>query len=243
VDPLAPERIAALIAPVLDRLRTAIARRVPERAGHLESFGLAGPAVQTLAMLRNTMPDRSVTRDQLASVFVYAPASQVDASLAALVEGGLLASPDDGRFRLGGRGRECVAELYRVMAAIVDELSAGHEALVTSLAGLADRAVGAAQATGGPAFGVMAPPYEPDGATAAALLAERLTPLRFHRFDAHVAAWQAAGLTADEIRVLAPGPRRDEIEDQTNRRAATPYAALDAAERLQLVAGLGALPN
>ena len=155
----------------------------------------------------------------------------------------MLEVPDEGSFRLGARGRECVVELYRVMAAIVDELWAGHEALVTSLAGLADRAVRAAEATGGPAFGVMAPPYEPEGATTAALLAERLTPLRFHRFDAHVAAWQAAGLTADEMRALAPGSRRDEIEEETNRRAAAPYAALDAAERLQLVAGLGALPN
>ena len=47
---------------------------------------------------------------------------------------------------------------------------------------------------------VMAPSFEPDGASDAALLAERLTVLRLHRFDAHVAAWRAAGLTATQIR-------------------------------------------
>ena len=74
-------------------------------------------------------------------------------------------------------------------------------------------------------------------------MSERLTGLRFHRFDAHVAAWRAAGLTPDQIKALRNGPARTAIEADTNRRAATPYAALDPAERLELLAGLGALPG
>ena len=78
---------------------------------------------------------------------------------------------------------------------------------------------------------------------AAMRLAEHLTSLRFHRYDAHVGAWRAEGLTVDEVQALAPGPVRDRIEAETNRRAAPPYAALDPAGRLELLAGLGALPN
>ncbi|MDP1806171.1 MAG: hypothetical protein Q8K72_13450 [Acidimicrobiales bacterium] len=74
-------------------------------------------------------------------------------------------------------------------------------------------------------------------------LAERLTPLRFHRFDAHVAAWEAEGLTAQEVQTLDAGPVRDRIEEATNRLSATPYAVLDAGERVELLGGLGALPN
>jgi hypothetical protein len=72
---------------------------------------------------------------------------------------------------------------------------------------------------------------------------EALTPLRFHRSDAHAAAWRAEGLTADEIRDLGPGPQRERIEAETNRRAAAPYAVLSAEERFILLSGLGALPN
>ena len=42
---------------------------------------------------------------------------------------------------------------------------------------------------------------------------------------------------------MEPGPRRDRIEVDTNRRAAAPWAALAADERLDLLAGLGALPG
>ncbi len=40
---------------------------------------------------------------------------------------------------------------------------------------------------------------------------------------------------------MADGPERDAIEAETNRRGAPPYAALDVDERLELIAGLGAL--
>ena len=41
--------------------------------------------------------------------------------------------------------------------------------------------------------------------------------LRYHRADAHAAAWQAAGLTSAAIRQMAAGPARDAIEVETNR--------------------------
>ncbi|MDP1820138.1 MAG: hypothetical protein Q8K58_09650 [Acidimicrobiales bacterium] len=75
------------------------------------------------------------------------------------------------------------------------------------------------------------------------LLAERLTPLRFHRFDAHVAAGRSVGLTAETVQDLPPGDQRDVIEAETNARAGAPYEVLTPSERFELCAGLGALPN
>lgn len=70
-----------------------------------------------------------------------------------------------------------------------------------------------------------------------------MTVLRYHRADAHRAAWQAAGLSAEEVQVLPAGPVRAAIDAETNRLDAPIYAALDADERLDLLGGLGALAD
>ena len=61
--------------------------------------------------------------------------------------------------------------------------------------------------------------------------------------DAHRAAWAAAGLTVEGIRALPDGPARRAIEAETDRRDEPAYAALSPEERLELLAGLGALPG
>ena len=76
------------------------------------------------------------------------------------------------------------------------------------------------------------PPYEPDGTPPGVLLLNRLGTLRYHRADAHAAAWTAAGHTAASIAELPAGPERLAIELETDRRAAGPYAVLSAEERL-----------
>lgn len=236
--------MAAAVAPVLDRLRLAVARGVPERARSLAArLDLSPQGLQTLSMLRNAMPNRVVDRAGIGAVFVYTPPEQVEEALRELAGKSLISASESGAVVLSDRGRESLAELYTITAPFVDELWAGHEHLSNKLAGLAHRVVVAAAGTGGPAFAVMAPPWEPPGASSAMLLAERLTPLRFHRFDAHVAAWRAAGLTVDEVRTLPPGHQRDAIEADTNHRAGAPYEALTPGERFALCAGLGALPN
>jgi hypothetical protein len=70
-----------------------------------------------------------------------------------------------------------------------------------------------------------------------------LAVLRYHRADAHAAAWQAAGHTVDTIRKLADGAEREIIEAETNRVSGRPYATLSAAERARLVSGLTDLPG
>jgi hypothetical protein len=83
----------------------------------------------------------------------------------------------------------------------------------------------------------------PPGASAGLLLHHRLAVLRYHRADAHAAAWQAAGHTVDTIRGLAAGPESERIEAETNQRVGQPYATLSAADRSRLLSGLTALPG
>jgi hypothetical protein len=47
----------------------------------------------------------------------------------------------------------------------------------------------------------------------------------------------------DEIRGLPDGPARRAIEVETNRLDEPVYAVLTAGERMELLAGLGALPD
>jgi hypothetical protein len=105
------------------------------------------------------------------------------------------------------------------------------------------RLLEAGRASGGPAFLGLTPVFEPAGADDAAILMTRLGALRHHRADAHRAAWRAAGFTVEGIRDLPEGPERRAIEDDTNRLDEPIYKALTASERLELMAGLGALPD
>src|SRR5947207_2912744 len=116
------------------------------------------------------------------------------------------------------------------------------ECAMARVVDIAGRLLTAATATGGPAFAVFNPPHERPGDPPGVLLFNRLAALRYHRSDAHAAAWAARGLTAAEIVALpADTPLRQDIEADTNRRAALPYEALPPNERLRFLAELAAL--
>jgi len=238
---LAPAQVAALIAPTVDRLRLAVSRSMRVAAGQVAaSYGLDPQVGALIAMVRNIAPDRAVTREDVSAIYVYQSPSIPQLAIAGAVEARLLDEPDDKRLCLTDRGLSMVTELNAIGDASAREMW-GASDRIAELASLARVVARAAESDGGATVSVMAPPFEPAGASEAALLAERLTVLRFHRFDAHVAAWRAARLTAEQIRTIGPGPGRDAIEADTNRRAGTPYRALSAAERLALLAGLGSL--
>jgi hypothetical protein len=236
------EQVAALVAPVIDRLRNAVVQAIMAHQADLAGeFGVGMGGGLTMGMLRNALPMRPVTREQLRTVLRYVPVAQVDAGADDAIATGLVEG--DGALVVTDRGRDYLNQLYGIGSTFLIERWAGHEDRIERLLELTGRVLDAAGETGGPAFAVMSPPHEPPGAAAAMRLGERLTPLRFHRFDAHIAAWEAEGLTVDEVQSLEAGPVRERIEKETNRLAAAPYAALDPAERLELIGGLGALPN
>jgi hypothetical protein len=166
----------------------------------------------------------------------------VDALLDTLVEHDLIAATAPDRIRLAPRGRDAIAALQWTAAAAADELWSGATDHVGAAAPLVTRVLGRAAGTAGAASALMAPADLPDELSLAAVLAEQLTGLRFHRFDSHIAAWRAAGLDVDDLATLDE-ERRALLEDDTNRRAGVPYAALNAAERTSLVDHLAALPS
>ncbi|HEY3201273.1 MAG TPA: hypothetical protein VGK55_12060 [Actinomycetes bacterium] len=242
---LSPDRYAPLIAPALERLTFAVVRMSVARAASVPASGGASPeAMRMFGQLRTALAARPVTAAGIAAVYRYRDPDEVRSDLDGLRAAGLIDAADDGGIEATEIGRAVLVGMYQVAAEVTGQLwSQQHDNALAALNDLAGRLVQAGLATGGDAYMTMAPPYEPDDATVGVLLHHRLSVLRYHRADAHAAAWQAAGLTAEAMIQLPEGPMRTAIEAETNRRAGVPYAALSVDERVALLAGLAALPG
>lgn len=244
---LSPTRFAELVAPAITRTFVA-GMRSPGAQGRdlITSYG--GPeATGYLIDLRNPFAaGRTVTREDLAGHYRYTDPPKVDRRLRASVDAGLLDWSPAGGITATGRGLAFISELVTQQGTALTSRWGGQAHIVQRLNDLVSRVLAGAAATGGRAWAVQAPPYEPDGTPPEILLLNRLSTLRYHRADAHAAAWQAAGLTAAEM-VAMPWdsewtPQRNAVEHDTNVRAAAPYTALNPPERLTMLADLAALP-
>ncbi|MGA5764599.1 hypothetical protein [Nonomuraea bangladeshensis] len=223
---------AAAIAPIIDAAHVNVHATARRAATELAETSGVTPGL--LPDLRFVLPLRPLTRAGLAVIHRYHdPAALEDAVLEHLREG-TLADGDDG-LRLTARGRAYVHGLYEVHAAATARAWPGDLRVLAELAG---RVLEHAERVPRGALELVAPPYEPGGASPGVLLFNRLAALRYHRADAHAAAWEAAGLSAAEIVGLRDGPVRTAVEAATNLRAGRPYAALSAAERDALHDGL-----
>jgi hypothetical protein len=246
---LSPDRYAPLIAPVLERLTFAVVKMSVSRAAGMPAPGMPTPggappgAMRMFAQLRTTLAARTISAAGIAAVYRYRDPDEVRADLDRLRAAGLIAAAADGAIAATETGRAVLAGMYQAGAEVTGELWSQHNDALAGLNDLAGRVVQAGLATGGNAYRAMAPPYEPADATAGVLLHHRLSVLRYHRADAHAAAWQAAGLTSEAMMQLPAGPVRAAIEAETNRRAGVPYATLSADERVALLGGLAALPG
>jgi len=241
---ISPDRFAPLIAPVIERLTLAVVTKATARGASTTVPNAVPPgAMRTLGQLRIALLARKVPTSGLAAIYRYRDADDVRSDLEDLHAAGLIDKTDDGAIQATGSGRVVLTEMYKVSAEAAGELWAGQEGSLAGLSNLAGRVVDAALVTGGDAYKAMAPPYEPVDAASGLLLHTRLSVLRYHRADAHAAAWQAAGLTSAAISQMAAGPVREAIEAETNRQAGIPYAALDPDERMTFLAGLAALPG
>jgi hypothetical protein len=241
---IAPDRCAAFVTPQIERLTFAVIHASIKRAGpQLVTYGAPPDALDIVGQLRTGLAAHPVSAAGLAAVYRYRDADQVGRNLGALANAGIIEEAGDGAIRATRTGRALLAVMYESSAGAAAELWSGHRETVAGLNELAGRLVVAAAASGGDAYAAVAPPYEPPDAGPGLLLHHRLAVLRYHRADAHAAAWQAAGHTLATIRGLADGPERERIEAETNRRAGRPYATLSAAERSRLVTGLTGLPG
>lgn len=239
---------AAEVAPLIDGIRIAIAGRSAEALLKLDS--LSGVTPETgfvFSMLRNLAPDRVVGRADVDAPFLYG--ADPTPMLEQLAADGAIVK-DRATVQLTAAGVASATKMLAVMGDVIATLWAPDAADFAALHIITTKAIAAAAETGGPAFAVMAPQFVPEGQDPRASFAESLTPLRFHRFDAHVAAWRARGLSPAEVQALPDGATKAEIETETNRRAAPPYAALSETERTMLLDALvqlqppdGALPT
>ncbi|PRX49724.1 hypothetical protein B0I32_13830 [Nonomuraea fuscirosea] len=216
---------AAEIAPVINVAHVNVhASAAPALADLAATSGLT-PAY--LYDLRFTLPLRPLPRTGLAALYRYA--SDQEHTLRQHLDEGTLTEDGDGLLRLTGKGLAFVHRLYDLHAAAVGRVWAGHD--LAGPAELVGRVLDAAERLPGGALELVAPPYEPEGSGLGLRLFNRLAVLRYHRADAHAAAWAAAGLSATEIVGLRDGPERVAIETETNRRAAAPYGVLSERER------------
>jgi hypothetical protein len=241
---LSPDRYAPLIAPVLERLTFAVVRMSAARAAGIPApSGAPAGALRMFAQLRTALAVRPVTAAGIAAVYRYRDPDEVRGDLDGLRAAGLIDATGGGAIEATERGRAVLAGMYQASAQATGQLWSQHDNALAALNDLAGRVVLAGLATGGDAYLTIAPPYEPADATVGVLLHHRLSVLRYHRADAHAAAWQAVGLTSQAMMQLPEGPVRTAIEAETNRRAGVPYATMSVDERVALLTGLAALPG
>jgi hypothetical protein len=250
VDEPAPAAYAVLIAPAIDRVFAETMAASREMGGRELSERFGGPpSIGYLIDFRTRLgAGRPVTPEQFAAVGRYGDLTKAREILAGQADRGMITIAEDGTLQATDRGREFLTALAELHAEVTAKLWSRHP--VTRLAELAGRALTVAEdpatwarTSDGHALSAMLPlppASTPNGAT----LLNRLGTLRYHRADAHAAAWQAAGLTAAEMVALdGHDSRRTNIEAETNRGAAAPWRALTTPERLEFLAGLAALPS
>lgn len=250
---LAPHRFAGLVAPAVDRAFVAGMLAGRDGGGAELSSRYGGPAATGFLVefrTRLAAPGGTVDGPGFAAVTRYRDPATCQRAVDKQVAHGMVQRAPDGGFCATERGLAFLAELYQVHGEVTEELWAGHDDRVVRLVAALGRLLGYAlllaeteDPGAGSAFDAMAPPYEPEGTPPGVLLLNRLGTLRYHRADAHAAAWTAAGHTAASITDLPPGPERLAIEQETDRRAAGPYTVLTAEERLSMLADLAALPG
>lgn len=236
------EQFAAVIAPHLDRLRLGVMRAsmtLGMESGLLNGAGMDPGTFTVFAMLRNAYPDRAVPIESYRAAYVYQDPATFDSALAVMLDAGHVVA-DDQAVALSDSGRELIAGVRAVGARAANQLWGGGPLPVNSLADRCLAAAGRIAVPGG-AFHLVAPPHDEPDDTDATRLAERLTGLRWHRFDAHVAAWTAAGLSVTAAKELESGPLHDAVEAETNRRAGPAYEALTSHERTSMLDALNTL--
>ena len=239
------ERFAELVALAISGAFVSGMRAASAAGGAeiVESYG--GPdAIGYTIDLRNPLAARrAVTPDGLRAVYRYDDHQTVTSTVERSLASGLLMRDASGAVQATERGLHFLGELFAVHARALRER--WNPRFVDRLNPLIARVLNAAGRTGGAAWAVQAPPHEPSGTAPAVALLNRLSTLRYHRADAHAAAWEAAGWSLAEASSMPWGiewsTARQAIETDTNVRAAAPYSALSPDERLVLLADLAAL--
>jgi len=224
---------AAAAAVELHRLVPAVhAAARPHAAG---LFAPVRPFVGFVVDIRTLLLHGAAPLAAVHAIHRYQPS--VDKALAALADRWLVV--DGGTVVATARCTELLARAMTVFDDVCTELWGEPGSLLSTV----DAAVAAGRGTsGGAAFDALADAGHPGGGTVAGRLFTGLCALRYHRADAHAAAWAAERLTARTVGELPDDhPTGQRIEAATDRAAARPYRPLPHRDRL--LADLRALPG
>jgi hypothetical protein len=243
IERVTAQEFATTIAPVIDgvnsRLHQLAAPYAEEMLGEpSERPPHISPLINLrFTLLRGPLPIRGFLLSAR-----YSPAARVHSSITELVDAGWLVEHDR-IVSITDRTEVLLNLLYDAHAKAIGIHWATTGVDLRAMAALTHRLLEAAAHSAGPAFSLLSPPFERAGDPDGLLLFNRLAALRYHRSDAHAAAWAAEGLTADQMLALEPSGLRDRIEAETNRFAAAPFEVLSHAERTTVLTGLRLLPG
>ena len=236
------ESYSSLVGPVVDRIAISVHPAVDKaRLQALRGENRFHPAA--LALFAGLLAGGGMSRseyDELTRYQHFGPSADF---LAGMAERGAV-ELSDGQIRPTEAAAAVARSLVELQTESVASLFEPRQSLLPEICALIMRARTAAIADPlSPLARLMGRAWLPDDASDAAKIWDASVVLRMHRADAHATAWKEAGLTAPEIRVMAPSEARTAIERRTNELAATPWEGLSADERIALLSGLAALPG
>jgi hypothetical protein len=186
----------------------------------------------------------TISQHEFNELMRYQHFGSSDAFLAGLADRGAITMGADGSITATDAGAAVAEQLVRIQAATIAAVWAPKSITLPELAQLILKARSAAVADPMSTLSQLTSrawlPPEPNDA---ALIWDAAVVLRMHRSDAHALAWAERGHSAQAMKAMAPSEERTAIEQRTNELAATPWEPLSPDERLQLLAGLGALPG
>ena len=223
---------AASVAVELDRLVPGLHRRCAATGAlrHVDRPLEVGALIELAGLLRFGPVPLAVARE----VHRYEPG--IDAALTALAGTGWLALGPD-VIAATPRALPLLAAINDLHAGVAAELWPDPTPVLSTVDALLP-----VLADGWPVTAAMTRSRSGDGP--AARLFDGLRALRYHRADAHAAAWRAEGLTAAQVVALdRADPVRRRIETGTDRLAARAYRRLPAADRDAFLTRLRALPT
>lgn len=234
---------AALIAPIIDRVAISIHPAIDKQSiDALRGTNRFHPGA--LSMFAGALAAGPISASEFSELSRYQHFGSSEVFLKGLADRGGVEIRDDGSFEATPSAVEVAHRLVELQCGAATSLFAPRLASLSSLRTLLDQAcVAAAGDPNSPLAAYAARAWMPDAASDAAHIWNNAVILRLHRSDAHALAWKHVGHDAISIRTLAHGPERQAIEVETNTLAATPWKDLTEAERVQLLAGLGALPG
>lgn len=234
---------SALIAPVIDRTAISVHNAVEkEKVSALRGEHRFAPGA--LSLFAGMLLGGPISQHEFNELMRYQHFGSSDAFLAGLAERGAITMGADGSISPTAAGAEVARRLVLIQADTIAAVWAPKQPSLQELSHVIMKARAAAVADPLSTLSKLTGRawLSPD-ASDASLIWDAAVVLRMHRSDAHALAWAERGHTAQAMKQMQASDERSVIEDRTNELAATPWVPLEPHERLQLLAGLGALPG